>query len=1519
MKALALLNKTFTLLVILTCSFQMALAETIGRIPASNDELASAKKLQERIYSFATLVNGKKAADQARANMQAPASSSKNQNETFYQIINDIKEAGHYSWTREEVKKEKETKSKDSIGGFINSLKASALEIEEEEEEFELTNELSKELKSISKEAKLLKNQVKELLSSDAQDEIKQVMLISYVSNVLMPMRDISLIKESLLGQETTNSGFNKYNLGFDSELFSEEDVELRGKLRFGLNTMSDIMYHNIEESSFSDSKLSVDKFKMLDRDLMTYLKVPTVKNYLRASRIMTLKMMISQMSTYKAILGDYSNIKIPNSCQLPKNGSLPKEVNLNFEKGLGKQYVDKLLANHGLVHSIENENLSDLYMKYYMNRAELDPTIDGYSGLMPFESYEIAKKGILSEDMDVSLDDIKDFKDVLGMRSLDANNVFVKKTKFAFRRRSGSRFEKIEEKTEVHEAQRVFNKIVTEVNDSHSYSFEEEGEEVVIDHMGNNYSVFIAELMADKKVLNVTELIGEKLKKKLKAKKIKIKFPALYGSSFWRTWALKNLATLAVKNKNISKKSPIYKAFARSCNRRINSFCRNKTNLLSAVADRISSFTNADEFIPLKRNEVNNIKKIYPYLRKVWNRLVKDTDALEVAEISEYDLLVNQFEIMNPWARLRLSYLIAQEELSLAKFDSIHDYIYTRSGKKINTKGKNVNILEMKKLLAKAAKVLGIDRTFKPQYSNNILSYDEKKNIWLKRISDLNVEEGKNTLTSGTKFLEDVTLNIFSTKDINGKETYKMMSDVSYATLLTKENVEELTSDKLRTGLSGDAWDSINDILESDRGVKGQFFLDLYKFKGSLEDKLSFFDEFSEDLDITSSYKAKEEFLKLDNDLKKPIYDYLLKRSSIIKSLSIRNSIAAFCNIDDDNVEALQDVFYATTKAQSKLNEKAGLQSIPENVTDKMSSMTPADWTDVKLGLGVGGLTMAALILASTGVGAPLGAVLFLAATGAAGLQAVMVNREISHIYKGKDRERRILMMEELGLTDKGSSDQVTVGWGWAAFEAISILPVLGIAASFSKVGIKMTVASSKIYSAQISKNGLSRVSLRAASENTKVASKTISAESEVDLAKYVLGFKNFGGDLDKVKEVRSSIKEIHRARRLYKEGVITASEMTRRIAGVSVSLKKVMSIQLSSNGAYLGSQTVKNITEEMINAKTAETVAKLFSNNTSKFNNLLKSYTTRMRGVADRTAFAKGVMRNVNRGKFGKIKSMFLKMRYENLARNGAKVRTTIKKLDELEAVGGNFEEFILKNIDTMTSIFKDISMRKRELPYVILFQGGPHLGFRSPVFGSLSDGIVLRKVFTARARLLSEEAFSRSREVLGLRNYVGVDSSVELIKALHSSSTNLVKRSVDESEARLLIESMSKFETEMTEKVVAKSESKLENRGLISKLLSRVYTNSKHIALEDFLGSANLKRVLFSPKDAKEQGISKAIWSMMDMEDLLDLKSIEGVAYEVAKKIGNPSNMNEFEKLVDALRILSLRRSVDKVEIL
>ena len=1495
---ISLLNSFLTYLLCFQLAvFQVALSDGFyphsGRFPAQTQTQVDLPELKKGIDRFKVSILGQEYDHYCKGEQSLFVNREDGKN-SFYPYLKSLKEnaCSQQAYIQKVAQEKKCTPQK--INGFLDREVTRIMRLEEKGEEIAPFSLDHPTLMRLQRKAQALLAQLQGILVNEKVSSKKRFeILLHYLGNVVMPMRDLIVIMRSYAPRE--RGGASLYEDLIPSvplSLIPENDLEKRDQVELGPDPSRNPFYFKVSYDHGSWIELSFKRDQVLARDILNLLKAPTKKNYVRAMKWMTLHLMLQQAFIYSSMLNDQSPIKIPRACQNHFNGDLPAQFDFQYQSEKGQEFIDNLLTSKGFIFDEGDYQ----FMDYYMDNVNRDPTREGYSGLTPFEEHKAASAGLKkarSSSLRIDIDDYSYFDKIINLKMNQVMQAFEGKSKGEVEVIEGHLLGR---RAVLYRSATLMEQILELPQEGVFYSIPlENGEEVEIDPVFQNLSVYLAEVMQRNGVTHFEDLITGELKERLQSTTLRIPFPSLYGSTYWRQWALNQLREWA-ENKGEREthlSSSIKMVLSRACTQapRDNTICpqdKNSAKLLNNLKTYLRETIVSDEYIPTQVLERQKDRANYHFLGILWKYLRDFSQEIPEARTNEYDYLVQQMNGGNPWARLRLSYLIADEELRAFEnnekpaFKSHRRFSmqYLDDLKERQCFSNNLSVLRER--LKKGAQKLNLDHPLRPHHGNRLLSQREKKYLWNEVVSQSN--------------------ELFSELDFRdqNEEYYRKLEKVTYQTFLTKEKVEEFSKEHPNL-ISPQAREEIDEIFEQPFAQYGSFFYELYELRGQPKEQAEVFQRFTEEHGMDNKFMVKMNFLGVDNRVKKPILRSLLREAALARRGNIINQLNTFCEMEADDHDSLKALFYATSKAQNKLNELAGYSAVPEETLEKikksLDSLSPTEKGNIWLGVGAGALIVGVALLGgacTAFTGGLCGIAMGAAATGSLGLQATLIKREIQLKMHSKIHTRQVKEMERLGFADSKSSSEVKRTWFWTALEILFTVPFVGITARSLSAGAK---ASYLFGVEMLRKSG--KIGFKEAFRVSKESGKTLFSQEEIILSRLVLGLDSSSLSKSMTKKSTSKIKQIQQS---YLRGNISYSSMLERV------------------GAIVGPFRRKPVVSESfntINSHTAKTVARYFNDNPKSFALLMGSYNKRL----------KKAKRLMDKGAQSARKSplhWFRKFRFGHLVEHSEKVGRIHRELMALTKRDGNLESYILKNVDDLTDIFVNILTRKREFPYLFTLMGGPHMGgfwkgSRVGYISSLADGVILRKFFNARSRLIYESAKAQARQTLGLSQSLSSENLLQHLRAFQKSIEGAIVKSSSRQGEKLLIE-YTQMQDQLANTVLKNIDQGLLGKKSMSQI-KRVFSQNQGKQLEGLsqLDAKSLKKVLFSPHNNFEKALGDALWESVDMDQFLGVKKLADLAHRIVQKLSRYNNVDEFENYLNALKILIIKKNPGAVEII
>ena len=1336
----------------------------------------------------------------------------------------------------------------------------------------------------------------------------RRIVLLQFLENVSLPMRDYYIAIESYLETklESTTIFYEHLLPSVPSDLLEGADATtFESSLIEGLTpSVSPFFLKLTKPLLFGDTTLEYNQAKILQRDSIAILKAPTTLNYVRSLKWMSIQMMTEQMQMYDSMNGDVKDIEIPVSCQTPSNGNLDASFKSSYTKENGDEILDNTLINHKLTIAffkdediIINDEDTD-FIDHYLHNVDRNPMTEGYSGILPFENYRAAKQGLEEVEakyMTPDIDDMTHYQTIVDLRLNGALATFSSRRSYAFGL--------LDFEDRHYSGHQLFESIFSLPAMGTTYSYKDaSGTEATIKTSETNLSLYMAELMQRHKVSSWLDLISDDMKGYLESNEIRVNFPSMFSSAFRKQWALTELENWFVANINKPdshyETSGITKICSSGRTRGVE-FCSNldKKVMYQSIINYLQSTKNADEFIPTRALSNEKHLMSYKVLSLIWKHLADNhqyTKNFSVAYTNEYDYLLDQFSFYNPWARARLSYLLALDELGAIKEGTLPSYSQITEGER---SGAQTYFLKAsgsaKKLirrLSTAARKMGVNTVLHPAYGNYILSKDEKRHVW------------KESLKGGSE--------LFGEQDEKGDYLYQKLDATSAKTFLSESDVNDFVKSNLENdSLDERSQENIGLITSSEFGQKGEFLRSIYNAKGDLEKQVKLYTDFGKQFGFDSEFSAKQNFLVLDNVLKTEVYKSLIRKGARERREKIAGALDSLCSLQADDFDSLKAIYFTTVKQQSALNSLRGGSPIPADVLKKieakLNGVSLEERSELKIGLMLMGASIGAMVLAGSCV-ATLGATC-VAAMGLAGsamtLQVGLAKKQYRRKVSTDEYVIHMEELEELGFTDRDSVKEIQRSWFWTGFEAVSVIPLMGLVGRSVKLGSKVTLASV----ASATRSSGARLA------GVKEASSTAVKEIETNFARVVLeldGTLKQTGDFVKSLDalatqtmrgaVRVTTNNVNKARELsliHLRGIISTKSYVEAIEALIVQSKNAVGSTVVVPFKYASNVVVKESVEQ-INSQTAKVVSAYLGNNPRAMEYLLGSYVKKLPKAQKAMEIVNNTNLNGLRTALPWARNGIRKLRFAHLNEYSEAISRLHSGIGRVVSQGGSFEKYILDNVDELTDIFMKIPMRKRELPYMALVQGGFHVGrgsvsATSPILQRLTqtmaNGLVLRKIFNARSTLVYQSKKAAARTQLGLTGYVSTHSTFEVFQGFQAGVSHLMKSSESGAADQIAAQY-----SELQESIVS----------IITK-----ETN--------FKDGKEVRRLLFNGETIEDMAQARALWNSVNAEKLLGIDEISGLAHRIVQEGFETSN--EFERYLSALRIEVLKRDAGSIEIM
>lgn len=1375
------------------------------------------------------------------------------------------------------------------IKGFLSdiSLEISYLEPSENISE-EAFNRLAKRINYFYKQGLKHKIRLKQLLRYKLSDDTKRYLIINYNQNIAVSLRDMFVMVGMI--SDTYYDKIDELLPLIPTELFdwsledstdfedTEESYERRVYLNLllqGTNSNKDPISLEVVDVGDEYTQIKFDDHGMSSRDVTTVMEHISSKNYLYGLRVLTVQMMINQVKNYDLMMGNYSNeINVPNSCVNNKNNGIwSKTVNIKINQDTQSNMRQKLLKNHKLLF-IEGDSQQQ---NYYINNSSMNLLTDsGFnSGTIEFDNYQNALAAVEEGRLnDISVlkpvhDDEDILDDYLSLKRDQALGVYYTKTRNSRKRKSSSTLE--------YKDINLFYDIVgTPSKGDYAHIYDRNKKRTVkVDFDFNGVSNYMKYRMISDGVSDPNELVSKRLKNKLKSNKIKISLPSLYSPASYRSWGLRTLQKGVERVVEKSDKD----FFIMACRAYSNSICRVGPKPYENINEFLSSLNLNADFLPLDSLKSKKIEDNISFLNLVWNRLRDVHKALPEALLTEDQYLLAMFNSGSSFARMRLSYLLAKEELELLKNSKEGIYKNTTRGRRLTSKSKcrKRTFDSVLSRLNESMSLMGLNNPLRPGYVSSVLSKEESLILFQKVLEKV---DSKFTNVLGAK--------------VNSENTaYDLIKTFSNENFNTIQSVNNSIEKNLGFDYQlEDTEDKLDDLFNGEESKRIQFYHDLASLKTKSE-RQSHYEKYAASFGINSEFDLILDMLYVDSEVKKPIYDEVLYRAASIQKDKTYNLLNEFCKLDLSDNEKIKKYFYSTLTVQNKMNETLGIAKVPEKLMEKINSMTFEEKRNIGLGLGAFVIAIgASVVLAGScpfTLGVSCGVLGGLMAGGAFSMGSSVFISEYQMKKRADIDESYVSSMESIGMTERASSEKIARSWLGTALSTLDVVPILGVvsrgvylAGKISKESIKSLIRNS------------SKIGIRNSLNMSKGTMKNINNEADIKLAKLITGFSTYTSrflsliksknaddllitldKLDLADEISIVIKnQIEKTKDLYSRGLISKQTLRQRL---DILKNKIQTESISKNGGlykYLSTETV-NLSKLDIDNQTAHTLVKYFEGDPKELLQFIKGYSKKLQGLRHKGAKSKLSYIKASRGVHERGANFIRKMWNENTY-NLAKNHLKLKKLEKALLRVKNEKEFqsILANhMDEFTAIFAKAPIRLIDAPYMIA-QGGFHMANtylgKIPGVKKMGMSIIMRKIANARSLLIGESILSNAKNVLGMEKVMTAQSVSLTMKGLQAVSLELAEKS-SIAEGKVIKQNLQ----EMRHLIVSEIEKGIYLYPVVQKL---IFENGINI-INKSNGKVNiteLRRLLFDFDTTKEETLSDILWSTINVQKLLSKKS-------------------------------------------
>jgi len=1214
---------------------------------------------------------------------------------------------------------------------------------------------------------------------------------------------------------------------------------------------------------------------------------------------------------------------------------------------------VNAYLANTGLYMTAKSKNenneeiveLDPSFKSLYLDGMSRDPMNEGVKFNSPFEDLKTARfiKGqstfkdlSIEEKMEyVQFDDIIHFDQIMETVSPKINYLFKKQ--LSIKVPIVPNLNRYIEKSVI--ASRDGDKIFTEIVTPPKKSQDAEGTLVDFPVLQDkkiisikkdphqlNFNSFLTKIAQSKKTINWEEFLKPATLERMKKNRVKISYPNMYGSVIWRQWALTSLANFFYVNESLPKSSTLSLYINQACSLSYNNhymhsdsrkfylkICQSPNPIKSLsealsehryltnlnydqveklsldIKSKSSEGLTINSMLPLRHVDDRVYSEQFYLLKSIWNLLSLSPKMFPVSETDEFSYLSQQMSANNPWASMKISYMVAMEQLNEAtrgkSLPGYMDQFVQFWGEKEKLDCTSEQYLKRKERFQAAGKILALDQVFSPNHYKKVLSADEKLAVF-KKLNDSNLDSTWSLMTSevGNKnkvfenldqILRRPLLNYSDAKAIQGLPLEKTI-DKELARLNTRETT-----------------------------LRSAFLYKLYQMRNRPEEQFQTFMKEAVyynlgELDNPDGSTIKELFLNTELNFKALLYEDTLIKGARNAHEKLYKKLDRLCSLSVNQDEELKEIFASTSKAQTDLNKLMGFDLTPDVVTDKTGSMTDHEWENMKLGLfwGMGSAIMPFIGSAMcASVGAipclPIGLLSLGGTVTSASIFTYLTIDDFDYKNKMDIKKQSVMEMENANYAEFESHKQYDYGWGAIIFNTASMLPIIPMTLKSLNLSQKMILESYQAYRASKSSSFKASMTNKLQLENLKTAMHVLRMRDES--SKIVENRRLF---TEHVQALKTSMQsgEISKAHFRY----LVSKAYMKYLNPSFVAKGKVLH-------AFKDPHRLPNVKET--NNLLIDSISTYFKGDYFRFKNYIRQF-------REQAEYSKRRLSEINAEEVAdkklaklahKAKKGLYNFRQEHLAELHDEIVTLEKKYANYPETEAGMRKFLEDHIEESSRIFSETSMRKRSIPYMFTFQGSPRIpyitdfgGRQIPILGFFSEDHMIKRMFQARQALvqhaLNVEAFAKWGVKSSERSIDLYDQFQHFERSVIEASTRLKDKPAEQV---AFLKSYFDFMNEVTEVIYKKNAFKPQY-------------------LLRFKDKEEFKRVMFMAYTNEEKALAKALWETADHE-ILKLESTQKMATQVAKELaGQYKTENEFESLLQAWKIIYLTKNPQMVDL-
>ena len=1337
----------------------------------------------------------------------------------------------------------------------------------------------------------------------------RNMVLVNFVDFIYLPMRRLALIMmdhqvgaKSFLHRVDELIAFDIAKDVFDHHpgALGAFEQEGGGGLLRGLK----VMVGNEE-----NYRLQHDPARQLERDVTLILATPAAMTYIRALKWSALNSMLSQVALSKNLLGDRKPIVIPRACQSPENGGLPPEVPVVHRPWAAELEFSRLLMNHGVFTTYlrpehfallglseqlltgdgivptwqlqraqeqfnQAQKLTEDHIDYLTQIPWMSIEQGDMYGILPFEQLEqadFALQGKYQEQDEPYFDDLDAFDYIYhylqGPALATLEELKQPTTAPRFRGGHGRQHIRLVVRPLPVEMAEYFKRMMTLWTAPREQGGQGESEQFA----GEGFTELQVELMVKHQTSDLMSLLTPGTVRELQQRMITFAFPPYYSSANMKRLALgellQGLYELQETLQEAHFNTPAATRGSRGYQERRQYKDREQVILTvldfaaedpqlrplqsserdekSRQAQRLEQWQRIislldpysdmaqSNFFPHKAVASELLKATWPTLRRMHQLMVERSIVVQ-QEVSEYDYIKGQiyhsgYRGKNPWAVLKLSYYLARDEM-----------LADRSGL-------NASFFPQFEIFAQK---MGLHLPLQPFFSQKVLSKkSDRMAVW----------------TSMQKTLDAQNNFFFRTKvGMNPKHHYyDLLQYIATTPVVTKDQFLKMTKDLTGLGMRIDSdphlsrLDSyFNDTLFQSAEELHQIYI-----THDPDEKQAMMSHYMERYQIGNDYQAKRHFLQADFYSKYLIYQAVIRRAVQDSKRSLEERIEQTCLLRHDEIENYKRAFYSLGSQQEVLRQQYNIQSLPPAVQDKIYSQSGRDIKVIQhslwmmLGLITGAVAMGAGCVLSAGLGCVAalgGATIFSAYHGVGIMDQTVKQYKESAVF-----EQDMQLFQDIGMTDREKITAFHRGPQWIFIEGILFLPLVNFFSKFIMTIGRVVIEGGK--SLMRGEKPLANLVVHANHGTTLYESK------------YVLGLASFKADV--VKGGKAGVKNLfeqmfHRKAKIRGMGVDPAASALTPFHHLDhLPGKAAMDQAVGESFELYFKGDLKKMRTALVRQRQWKALNRF----------------QRHRLVVHRQALSKS-------GKGASVwRSRRIKL-LEKISLIQDKLNRLLANLDQAIVRGESIAQFVSQNLDDLI-ILKRLPMKLREIPHYALFQGMPMTRGRVPLYESLVEGYMIRRIMTAYDNLLAEHVRQEAVKLLTGTNAALLHSTYQFIE----ETFRQIRRQFPPEQ--------------LTEGPMAKQLTHYQ-QGLVKRISIPAKVRRQHPELKD---SKQLLSLLFRPQTHQQRALAEVIWNSNALEKLVQDEHLVKFAHHAFRELNSikssrPNNLDDLNLSFRLVRLVT-----------